>query len=234
MILGHDVASLETMAAHELEREDALWRQQESFGWTSLVSFDWTKAMRQERQARDEAAAAAITTTVTTNRPSTAPNKWTSRLLKIPSSTKKRGMPKGVHKPRPTRGTSVRFLSTRRNTTKNDNRFNPQYSPYYTASPYVIQAPPISNQVKHPIPPLSGGDTLPSASKEWLDLNGYTMHGGKRSRGLSSTKNAKIASSAGLLPPKPTVQSMDLDLSSATSRMTHARMLGRKLSFKLN
>lgn len=52
------------------------------------------------------------------------------------------------------------------------------------------------------------------------------MHGGMRSRGLSSTKDKKNASADGLSPPKPSIQLDTLDLSSATSRMTHAKYLG--------
>ena len=217
------------------EREAALWRQQESFGWSIApdVSFDWTREMLQERQAQDQTKKQRPTTAPPKRRVRPSSAKWTSRLLKIPTSTKRRGMPKGVRRPRPTRGTSVRFLSTRRDTVKNDSRFLPQYSPYYTSTPYDVQAPQPTKEVREPVPPPSGGETLPASSKEWLTLQSVTMHGGARSRGLSSTLNRKVASPLGLSPPKPSSRSMDIDLSSATSRMTHARMLGRRLSFRL-
>jgi hypothetical protein len=223
------------MADHNLEREDALWKTQESFGWTIApdINFEWTSEMMAERQRRDK------------RRPTTAPHphphhpsiksaKWKNRLLNIPTSTKKRGLPKGVRRPRTTKGTSVRFLASRRENEQSDSRFLPQPSSYYKASPYRITAPPISKQVKHPVPPPAGGDTLPISSKEWLTKQSVTMHGGKRSRGLSSTAHAKVASPFGLSPPKPSKHQMGIELSSQTSNMTHAKMLGRRLSFTLN
>ena len=150
------------MADHNLEREDALWKTQESFGWTVApeIKFEWTSEMMAERQRRDKRP----TTAPHPNNPSTKTAKlWKNRLLKIPTSTKKRGLPKGVRRPRTTKGTSVRFLASRRENEQSDSRFLPQPSSYYKSSPYRITAPPISKQVKHPVPPPAGGDSEPVA-----------------------------------------------------------------------
>ena len=225
------------MADHNLEREDALWKTQESFGWTIApdVNFDWTSNMVQSRKdSANNDHHHRPTTAPTTTTARLPPSAWSQRLLQLPTSTKQRGMPKGVHPPRPTKGTSVRFLSTQRQSDQNDARFLPQYSSYYASSPYLIRAPPITKEVRRPPPPAAGGDTLPESAKEWLTKQSVTMHGGKRSRGLSSTQHPKIASSSGLSPPRPSQQQMAVDLSSQTSNMTHAKMLGRQLSFSLN
>lgn len=180
------------MGDHAMGREDALWKVQESFGWTASpdVKFEWTQAMLDERIAQDEKKSRKLTTTTTTakkkkkkksnnhgssshhprRRPTTAPfnrrqqhqlsspssnsllsNTWKDRLLRIPDSTKKRGMPKGVRRPRPTTGTSVRFLSGQRQLNATDERFVSRNSSFYDASPYSIQAPPISKEVAQPV-----------------------------------------------------------------------------------
>ena len=189
------------MGDHAMGREDALWKVQESFGWTASpdVKFEWTQAMLDERIAQDKEKSRKVTTTRKKKkkkksnnhgsssssshhprrRPTTAPsnrrqqqqqlsslqpppssssssssllsNTWKDRLLRIPNSTKKRGLPKGVRRPRPTTGTSVRFLSGQRQLNATDERFVSRNSTFYDASPYSIQAPPISKEVAQPV-----------------------------------------------------------------------------------
>jgi hypothetical protein len=266
------------------DRETALWKMQETFGWTISpdVDLSWTEkamcggsrpatagASRRSRQQRisnspygrpgrpgrrgrlpphnthdvgrhentkrvakkGKSKTSSFSELHAEPRPNTAKHekaaKWSNRLLTVPNDLRKRGVPEEIRSPHPTLGGAVRFLEQQHE--QLDARFESKRSPYYTSSPYPIQAPPPSKQALEDVTKQSrgrGGKIIPDEhTREWLHLQSVTMHGGTRSRGLAIDP-------LGLSPPNAQ-KGMSTDLSSATSRRFHTRALGRRLFFRM-